>query len=159
MSMGFLVEEKAAIVWRGLMVRAPGLVAALNSHRAYSIPCSSLSGDVSPTEAAARGGVGSPGCAGGGYAPGHWRHTALHFTAGQGLPFKHTPSVYVFGYYSCSPVQVPLSGVVIVTTPQDIALLDARRGAEMFRKVNVPVSGKEIVFLRPPHHTPSCTIM
>ena len=36
--------------------------------------------------------------------------------------------------------QVPLSGAVIVTTPQDIALLDARRGAEMFRKVNVPVS-------------------
>jgi Mrp family chromosome partitioning ATPase len=36
--------------------------------------------------------------------------------------------------------QVPLSGAVIVTTPQDIALLDARRGAEMFRKVNVPVN-------------------
>ena len=36
--------------------------------------------------------------------------------------------------------QVPLSGAVIVTTPQDIALLDARRGTEMFRKVNVPVS-------------------
>ena len=31
-------------------------------------------------------------------------------------------------------------GAVIVTTPQDIALLDACRGAEMFRKVNVPVS-------------------
>jgi len=30
-------------------------------------------------------------------------------------------------------------GAVIVTTPQDIALLDARRGAEMFRKVKVPV--------------------
>ena len=28
---------------------------------------------------------------------------------------------------------------MIVTTPQDIALLDARRGAEMFRKVDVPV--------------------
>ena len=36
--------------------------------------------------------------------------------------------------------QVPISGAVIVTTPQDIALLDARRGAEMFRKVAVPVS-------------------
>ncbi len=35
--------------------------------------------------------------------------------------------------------QVPISGAVIVTTPQDIALLDARRGAEMFRKVDVPV--------------------
>jgi len=28
---------------------------------------------------------------------------------------------------------------VIVTTPQDIALLDARRGAEMFKKVDIPV--------------------
>lgn len=34
-----------------------------------------------------------------------------------------------------------LSGAVIVTTPQDIALLDARKGIEMFRKVNVPVLG------------------
>lgn len=33
------------------------------------------------------------------------------------------------------------SGAVIVTTPQDIALLDARKGAEMFRKVEVPVLG------------------
>jgi len=34
-----------------------------------------------------------------------------------------------------------LSGAVIVTTPQDIALLDARKGIEMFRKVDVPVLG------------------
>jgi ATP-binding protein involved in chromosome partitioning len=34
-----------------------------------------------------------------------------------------------------------LSGAVIVTTPQDIALLDARKGIEMFTKVNVPVLG------------------
>lgn len=37
--------------------------------------------------------------------------------------------------------QVPLTGAVIVTTPQDIALLDACKGIEMFRKVNVPVLG------------------
>ena len=37
--------------------------------------------------------------------------------------------------------KVPVSGAVIVTTPQDIALLDARKGIEMFRKVNVPVLG------------------
>ncbi|MFT4769326.1 MAG: ATP-binding protein involved in chromosome partitioning [Glaciecola sp.] len=37
--------------------------------------------------------------------------------------------------------KVTLSGAVIVTTPQDIALLDARKGIEMFRKVNVPVLG------------------
>ncbi|XP_078089841.1 iron-sulfur cluster transfer protein NUBPL isoform X5 [Mustelus asterias] len=36
---------------------------------------------------------------------------------------------------------VPISGAVIVSTPQDIALLDAQRAAEMFRKVNVPVLG------------------
>lgn len=37
--------------------------------------------------------------------------------------------------------QVPVSGAVIVTTPQDIALLDARKGLQMFRKVAVPVLG------------------
>ncbi len=37
--------------------------------------------------------------------------------------------------------QVPVSGAVIVTTPQDIATLDARKGLQMFRKVNVPVLG------------------
>ncbi len=37
--------------------------------------------------------------------------------------------------------RVPLSGAVIVTTPQDVALIDARKGLAMFRKVNVPVIG------------------
>lgn len=37
--------------------------------------------------------------------------------------------------------RVPVSGSVIVTTPQDIATLDARKGLQMFRKVNVPVLG------------------
>ncbi len=37
--------------------------------------------------------------------------------------------------------QVPLSGAVIVSTPQDIALLDARKGLNMFRQVDVPVLG------------------
>lgn len=37
--------------------------------------------------------------------------------------------------------KVPVTGAVIVTTPQDIALLDAKKGIEMFRKVNVPVLG------------------
>uniref|UniRef100_A0A8C3ITM4 Iron-sulfur cluster transfer protein NUBPL n=1 Tax=Chrysemys picta bellii TaxID=8478 RepID=A0A8C3ITM4_CHRPI len=36
---------------------------------------------------------------------------------------------------------IPVTGAVIVSTPQDIALLDARKGAEMFRKVHVPVLG------------------
>ncbi len=37
--------------------------------------------------------------------------------------------------------QTPLAGAVIVSTPQDIALIDARRGIEMFKKVNVPMLG------------------
>ncbi len=37
--------------------------------------------------------------------------------------------------------KVPLSAAVIVTTPQDVALIDARKGLAMFRKVNVPVAG------------------
>src|SRR4051812_1884906 len=37
--------------------------------------------------------------------------------------------------------KVPLSGAVVVTTPQDVALIDARKGLAMFRKVNVPVLG------------------
>ncbi len=37
--------------------------------------------------------------------------------------------------------QVPVSGAVIVTTPQDIAAIDARKGLAMFRKVSVPVLG------------------
>jgi ATP-binding protein involved in chromosome partitioning len=37
--------------------------------------------------------------------------------------------------------RVPVSGAVIVTTPQDIALLDARKGLRMFQKVSIPVLG------------------
>jgi len=37
--------------------------------------------------------------------------------------------------------QVPLAGAVIVSTPQDLALIDARKGLNMFRRVNVPVLG------------------
>jgi len=37
--------------------------------------------------------------------------------------------------------QVPLAGAVIVSTPQDIALIDARKGLNMFSKVEVPILG------------------
>ncbi len=37
--------------------------------------------------------------------------------------------------------QTPLSGAVIVSTPQDLALIDARRGIAMFRKVSIPILG------------------
>jgi len=49
--------------------------------------------------------------------------------------------------------QVPLSGAVIVSSPQDIALLDARKGLNMFRKVDVPVLGivENMSYFRCPH--------
>jgi ATP-binding protein involved in chromosome partitioning len=37
--------------------------------------------------------------------------------------------------------QVPLAGAVIISTPQDLALIDARKGLNMFRQVDVPVLG------------------
>ncbi|XP_064395854.1 iron-sulfur cluster transfer protein NUBPL-like isoform X2 [Halichondria panicea] len=93
MSMGFLVEEKSAIVWRGLMVMS-AIQKLLRQVDWGKLDV--LVVDMPP-------GTGD---------------TQLSITQ-----------------------QVPLSGAVIVTTPQDIALLDARRGAEMFRKVNVPILG------------------
>ncbi|KAG0259784.1 hypothetical protein DFQ27_003904 [Actinomortierella ambigua] len=50
--------------------------------------------------------------------------------------------------------QVPLSGVVIVSTPQDIALIDARKGVNMFKKVNVPILG--VVQNMSLHICPNC---
>ena len=49
--------------------------------------------------------------------------------------------------------QVPLAGAVIVSTPQDIALLDARRGLAMFKKVDVPVLGfiENMSYFKCPH--------
>jgi ATP-binding protein involved in chromosome partitioning len=49
--------------------------------------------------------------------------------------------------------QVPLAGAVIVSTPQDIALLDARKGLNMFRKVDVPVLGivENMSYFKCPH--------
>jgi ATP-binding protein involved in chromosome partitioning len=50
--------------------------------------------------------------------------------------------------------KIPVSGAVIVTTPQDIALLDARKGLKMFEKVQVPVLG--IVENMSIHVCPQC---
>ncbi len=49
--------------------------------------------------------------------------------------------------------KVPLSGAVIVTTPQDVALLDVIRGISMFRKVDVPILGivENMSFFQCPH--------
>eukprot|EP00741_Cyanophora_paradoxa_P019441 tig00021127_g18768.t1 len=50
--------------------------------------------------------------------------------------------------------KVPVAGAVIVSTPQDVALIDAVRGAHMFRKVNVPILG--LVENMSMFHCPSC---
>lgn len=50
--------------------------------------------------------------------------------------------------------QAPLTGAVIVSTPQDLALIDARKGLAMFRKVNVPILG--IVENMSTFHCPHC---
>lgn len=50
--------------------------------------------------------------------------------------------------------KIPVDLAIIVTTPQDIALLDARKGLEMFRKVSVPILG--IVENMSVYHCPEC---
>ena len=50
--------------------------------------------------------------------------------------------------------KVPVTGAVIVTTPQDIALIDARKGLKMFEKVGIPILG--IVENMAVHVCPSC---
>jgi ATP-binding protein involved in chromosome partitioning len=49
--------------------------------------------------------------------------------------------------------QVPLKGAVIISTPQDLALIDARRGLAMFTRVNVPVLGiiENMSYFQCPH--------
>lgn len=50
--------------------------------------------------------------------------------------------------------KIPVSGAVIVTTPQDLALLDVRRACEMFNKLNVPILG--IIENMSIYHCPEC---
>ena len=93
MSIGFLVEERQALAWRGPMVTS-----ALNQMLAQTDwgELDYLFVDMPP-------GTGD-----------------IQLTLAQ---------------------SVPVSGAVIVTTPQDIALSDARKGVELFRKVSLPVLG------------------
>ena len=93
MSMGFLVEEEAAMIWRGPMVQS----AILQMLREVAWgELDLLIVDMPP-------GTGD-----------------AQLTMAQ---------------------QVPLAGAVIVSTPQDLALIDARKGIAMFRKVEVPLLG------------------
>ncbi|XP_027028668.1 iron-sulfur protein NUBPL [Tachysurus fulvidraco] len=106
MSMGFLVEDAAPIVWRGLMV-------------------------MSAIEKLLR---------------------QVDWGSLDYLVIDMPPGT---GDVQLSITQnIPIAGAVIVSTPQDIALIDARRGAEMFRKVNVPVLG--LVQNMSVFHCPKC---
>jgi ATP-binding protein involved in chromosome partitioning len=93
MSIGFLVDEDSAMIWRGPMVTS-----ALQQLLGDTLwgPLDYLIIDLPP-------GTGD-----------------IQLTLAQ---------------------RIPVAGSVIVTTPQDIALLDARRAVNMFRKVDVPVLG------------------
>ncbi len=93
MSMGFLVDEDAPMIWRGPMVQS-AITQMLNDVEWGEIDY--LVVDLPP-------GTGD-----------------AQLTMAQ---------------------KVPLAGAVIVSTPQDIALLDARKALNMFRKVDVPVLG------------------
>ena len=92
-SMGFLVDQSTAVVWR-----APMIISAFNQ----------ILKDTAWSEL---------------------DYLVVDLPPGTGdIPLSLSQAVRV-------------SGAVIVTTPQDLALLDARRGIEMFRKVSVPVIG------------------
>lgn len=93
MSIGYLVDQQAAMVWRGPMVS--GALQQLLRDTAWK-DLDYLVIDLPP-------GTGD-----------------IQLTMAQ---------------------KIPVSGAIIVTTPQDIALLDARRAITMFQKVNVPVLG------------------
>jgi ATP-binding protein involved in chromosome partitioning len=93
MSIGFLVEEDAPMIWRGPMVM--GALTQLLREVAWA-PLDVLVVDMPP-------GTGD-----------------AQLTLAQ---------------------NVPLAGAVIVSTPQDLALIDARRGVAMFEKVDVPILG------------------
>jgi len=93
MSIGFLVEEDQAMIWRGPMVQS-ALTQMLND--VNWAPLDVLVLDMPP-------GTGD-----------------AQLTIAQ---------------------RVPLKGAVIVSTPQDIALIDARKGVSMFQKTHVPIFG------------------
>jgi ATP-binding protein involved in chromosome partitioning len=93
MSIGFLIDEDTAMIWRGPM--ATGALEQLIKDVAWGeLDCLVI--DLPP-------GTGD-----------------IHLTMAQ---------------------RIPLSGAVIVSTPQDIALADARKGMNMFEKVDIPVFG------------------
>ena len=123
MSMGFLVEEKVAVVWRGLMVMSAiqKLLRQVDwgSLDVLVVDMPPGTGDTQLT-ISQQIPISGEGC------------PAAKLIITPSLP----PSYHII---LTSLSRFPLLGSVIVSTPQDVALLDARRGVEMFRKVDVPV--------------------
>ena len=69
-------------------------------------------------------------------------HQMLYFTAWDNLDYLLIDLPPGTGDVQLTLSQkTPLNGVIIVTTPQTISLLDARKGLEMFRRVNIPILG------------------
>ncbi len=110
MSMGLLVEEEKATLWRGPMAsQAFDQLLRLSNWGAADQPLDYLVVDLPP-------GTGD-----------------IHLSISQ---------------------RAPLTAAVIVTTPQDIALLDARKGLRMFEKVSIPVLG--VIENMAVYHCPQC---
>ncbi len=65
--------------------------------------------------------------------------------------FKANGPMWIISLSICHPAQatsqltlsqkIPVTGSVVVTTPQDIALIDAKKAVDMFQKVNIPIFG------------------
>ncbi|XP_067152811.1 iron-sulfur cluster transfer protein NUBPL isoform X2 [Apteryx mantelli] len=114
MSMGFLIEETAPVVWRGLMVMSA--VEKLLRQVDWG-QLDYLVIDMPP-------GTGD-----------------VQLSVSQNIPIADAMVVETIRKTHLSNRKWIETGAVIISTPQDIALLDARKGAEMFRKVHVPVLG------------------
>jgi ATP-binding protein involved in chromosome partitioning len=97
----------------------------------YGVPLLSMGGLVAPDSAIAWRGPMAGGALGQ-LVDAHWGDTDLLVLD---LP-PGTGDVQL-----TMAQQVPLAGAIIVSTPQDLALIDARKGLNMFRKVDVPVLG------------------
>ena len=121
MSMGYLVGEQAPVVWRGLMV-----MKALQQllHEVDWGGLDILVLDLPP-------------------GTGDTQLTIVQQIKLDGTTsFPSCPAVFIaiFFFFLVGFVTNPSPGAIIVSTPQDLALKDAIKGANMFRKVNVPVS-------------------
>lgn len=106
MSMGYLIDENAAMVWRGPMI-------------------------------------------------GKAMQQLLHDTSWEALDYLIVDLPPGTGDIQLTLCQkIPVSGALIVTTPQDLALSDVRRACEMFNKLNVPILG--VVENMSTYHCPHC---